>query len=248
MYLILSRWLSTDIKPDNILVDYTEHKKELNIQAVQIADLDDAVSLPCGMWLEGTTCGNAIWRSPESWCRAKQSQPSDIFSFGIMVCLFHLNICSKIVTIIQMIYVMYDIMVFNLREEQHTNEDLWRPVLRRHISYFSDIDSLEGFLAHIGQENQFSSGLLDLANSFVPGDLRRPFARWNFVPPELRGLVCQMTNLDPGKRITARQALSHPWFRQDSWNSGKRSPCIILDNIFSPLPNHYLFYLYLYHV
>jgi serine/threonine protein kinase len=123
---------------------------------------------------------------------------------------------KQILTTIQMIYVMHDIMVFNLREEQHTNQDVWRPILRLHISYFADEDSLNRLLNHIGQENQFFSGLLDLAGSFIPGDLRRPFAYWHFVQPELRDLVCQMTNLDPGRRITARKALSHPWFRQDS--------------------------------
>lgn len=115
-----------------------------------------------------------------------------------------------------MIYVMHDIMVFNLRDKQHTDEDIWRPILRLHISYFADEDSLNRLLSHIGQENQFFSGLLNLAGSFTPGDLRRPFAYWHFVQPELRDLVCQMTNLDPGRRITARKALSHPWFRQDS--------------------------------
>ena len=114
-----------------------------------------------------------------------------------------------------MIYVMHDIMVFKPREELHTDQDLWRLILRLHISYFADEDSLNGLLTHIGHENQFFSGLLDLAGSFTPGDLRRPFAYWHFVQPELRELVCQMTNLDPRRRITARKALSHPWFRQD---------------------------------
>lgn len=112
----------------------------------------------------------------------------------------------------QMIYVMYDIMVFHLGEKQHTTKDLWRSILRLHISYFADEDSLNRFLTYLGQENQFFSGLLDLAGSFRPGDLRRPFAHWPFVQPELRDLVCQMTNLDPERRITARKALSHPWF------------------------------------
>ena len=55
--------------------------------------------------------------------------------------------------IIQMIYVMYDIMVFKPREELHTDQDLWRLILYLHISYFVDEDSLNGLLTYIGHEN-----------------------------------------------------------------------------------------------
>ncbi|KAE8354829.1 hypothetical protein BDV28DRAFT_163891 [Aspergillus coremiiformis] len=150
--------LGLNIKPDNILVDYAENADDLSIQNVQIADLDDSVELPSGMWLQDALCGNPIWRSPET-------------------------------------------------------KEPWRLILRRHISYFADEDSLNRLLTHIGKENNFFSRLLELAGSFAPGDLRRPFASWDFVQPELRDLVSRMTNLDPERRITARKALEHPWFR-----------------------------------
>jgi serine/threonine protein kinase len=35
------------------------------------------------------------------------------------------------------------------------------------------------------------------------------------VEPEFRDLIVKMTNLDPTMRITARQALEHPWFKED---------------------------------
>ena len=50
------------------------------IKNVQISDLEDAVIVQAG-----ALCGNAIWRSPESWCRSRQNQASDVFSFGIVV-------------------------------------------------------------------------------------------------------------------------------------------------------------------
>lgn len=75
-----------DIKPNNILVDYDESTEgQFNIKRVQISDLEDAVLVPPGKWLRGPLCGNAMWRSPESWCRSHQNQASDIFSFGIVV-------------------------------------------------------------------------------------------------------------------------------------------------------------------
>lgn len=111
-----------------------------------------------------------------------------------------------------MVYVMLNRMVFNVGKEQLEAKDSWRHVLRRHISYFGDEDSLNKLLTHIGKENDFFFRFLELAGSFTPGDLRQPFTSWNFVDPELRDLVGGMTNLDPRSRITAREALEHPWF------------------------------------
>lgn len=79
-------WLQTDIKANNILVDYDESiQGQTIINNVQISDLEDAVLVPPGKWLRGPLCGNAIWRSPESWCRSRQNQASDVFSFAIVV-------------------------------------------------------------------------------------------------------------------------------------------------------------------
>ncbi|KAJ9371136.1 hypothetical protein DTO282F9_7322 [Paecilomyces variotii] len=188
------------IKPDNILVDYEESAEGgVIIKDVQISDLEDTVIVPPGKWLRGPLCGNAIWRSAESWCRSRQNQASDVFSFGIV-----------------MIYVMLNEMVFRVSDDQLKSADSWRYILRRHISYFADEDGLNGFLEHIGDENPFYKRLIDLADSFGPGNPRQPFQRWSYVEPELRDLVGKMTNLDPTKRINAREALQHRWFRQTS--------------------------------
>ncbi|KAK2748717.1 hypothetical protein FQN57_000298 [Myotisia sp. PD_48] len=175
-----------NIKPDNILVDYDE----------SVEDLEDTVIVPPRRWLKGPLCGNVIWRSPENWCRSRQNQASDIFSFRIV-----------------MIYVMVNEMVFRIR----------RYILRRHISYFADEDSLNGFLQHIGIENIFYERLVALASSFTAGDLRQPFKTWDYVDLSLTDLVGNMTNLDPTKRITAREALQHHWFSQSSLASSQTS-------------------------
>ncbi|KAK1142258.1 hypothetical protein N8T08_008002 [Aspergillus melleus] len=72
------------IKPNNILVNYEESPEgQETVKTVQISDLEDTVIVPAGKWLRGPLCGNAIWRSPESWCRSRQNQASDVFSFAI---------------------------------------------------------------------------------------------------------------------------------------------------------------------
>ncbi|KAK0125551.1 hypothetical protein ONS96_009387 [Cadophora gregata f. sp. sojae] len=77
--------IHSDIKPDNILLDYELKDGAFDVTRVQIADLEDSVILPIGKHLKNTICGNQLWRSPESWAKAAQGTPSDIFSFGIVV-------------------------------------------------------------------------------------------------------------------------------------------------------------------
>ncbi|KAI9930660.1 hypothetical protein ASPWEDRAFT_171284 [Aspergillus wentii DTO 134E9] len=116
--------LQNDIKPNNILADYEEDTAgQVTINDVQISDLEDTVIFPTGKWLRGPLCGNAIWRSTESWCRSRQNQASDVFSFGII-----------------MLYVMLNEMVFRVTDEQLNSPDSWRHILRQHISYFGDAD------------------------------------------------------------------------------------------------------------
>ncbi|KAJ5594715.1 uncharacterized protein N7459_000923 [Penicillium hispanicum] len=190
------------IKPNNVLVDYGEDiQGEMIIKNVQISDLEDTVLVPPGKWLRGPLCGNAIWRSPESWCRSRQNQASDVFSFAIVYPL-------------QMIYVMLNEMVFRVSDYQLHASDSWRYVLQRHISYFADEEGLAGFLKHIGEDNPLHGHLMTLASNFSSGNPREPFGSWNYVEPEFRDLVEKMTNLDPARRITAKQALEHCWFSQ----------------------------------
>ncbi|EGC44800.1 conserved hypothetical protein [Histoplasma capsulatum var. duboisii H88] len=182
------------IKANNILVDYDESiQGQTIINNVQISDLEDAVLVPPGKWLRGPLCGNAIWRSPGGWCRSHQNEASD--------CL-------------QMIYIMLNEMVFRVSDCELYASDSWRYVLQRHISYFADEQGLIGLLKHIGEDNPFHGRLIALAGDFNSGNPRMHFEAWEPVDPEFRDLVGKMTNLDPTRRITARQALEHSWFSQ----------------------------------
>ncbi|KAF1840087.1 kinase-like protein [Cucurbitaria berberidis CBS 394.84] len=187
----------TDIKPNNILLDYEEIPgSDLTIRRVQISDLEDAVLLPPGKNLKGCLCGNQLWRSPESWARARQNTPSDMFSFGLVA-----------------IYVMLNDMVLRISDEELGGDDAWWHILRRHISYFGNEDDLKGLLQHIGEENPFFERLIALAGDFDAERPRKPFTMWHYVDMEFRDLITKMTNLDPARRIIAPEALEHPWFR-----------------------------------
>ncbi|KZL66695.1 serine/threonine protein kinase (calcium/calmodulin dependent protein kinase) [Colletotrichum tofieldiae] len=190
--------IHTDIKPNNILIDYDDDARDdIKIHSVQISALEDAVVLPSGKNLKGCLCGNQLWRSPESWARARQNTPSDVFSFGVLT-----------------IYVMLNDMIFRVSDDELSSEDAWRHILRRHISYFGDETGFKGLLQHVGEDNLFFQRLIDLAADFDADRPRKPFAMWHFVDAELRDLIIKMPNLDPARRITAREALKHPWFQQ----------------------------------
>lgn len=89
-------------------------------------------------------------------------------------------------------------------------------ILRRHLSFFaSEMDDFEGFIAyHGGDDNPFVNHLKDLLCTFGENDPRRPFGKWQQVDPQFRDLICKMTFMDPSRRITAREALQHPWFAE----------------------------------
>ncbi|KAH9222554.1 calcium/calmodulin dependent protein kinase [Leptodontidium sp. 2 PMI_412] len=191
-----------NIKPNNILLGYEEAGDEFTVKDVKISDLEDAVILPPGKYLREGMCGNQMWRSPEFWARSAQGTPSDIFSFGLVS-----------------IYVMLNDIVLRASDEELTAADSWRYVLRRQISFFADEEGFKGLLQWIGEKNQFFERLIALAGSFDAVDPRKPFEKWHCVDAQFRDLVCKMTNLDPARRITAVEALRHPWFANENEKS-----------------------------
>ena len=138
-----------------------------------------------------------LWRSPESWARARQNTPSDIFSFGVVI-----------------IYVMLNGIVFRVSDEELRWDNAWWHALRRHVSFFGDKDGFKGLIHHVGEKNEFFDRLISVAGDFNAERPRKPFALWHYVDPQLRDLVVKMINLGPARRIMAREALEHPWFRQ----------------------------------
>jgi len=91
----LLMWLYSDIKPDNILVDYHYDSHEIVIDQVKISDFENAAYLPKGRCIKGMLPGNNDWRSPEGHFKGELNKPSDIFSFGIVVCYFFYVIAAR---------------------------------------------------------------------------------------------------------------------------------------------------------
>lgn len=87
--------------------------------------------------------------------------------------------------------------------------------LQRQVSYFGDREGLNGLMKHVGDDeaNCQILGMLweDRNEDNIP---YKPFSDWPDVgDAEFKDLVRRMMNLDPTKRVTAHQALEHPWFK-----------------------------------
>ncbi|RMD42378.1 hypothetical protein DV735_g2739, partial [Chaetothyriales sp. CBS 134920] len=185
----------TDIKPNNIMVDWDETQNgNLNVEHVQIADLEDAAYVPDDCAIVGRQAGNWMWRSPEAHASGQVQKPSDIFSFGV-VC----------------IYAVTKTVIFAVDEEElKEGEDKLAVVLERQLSYFADgIDDLEGLLQYLGDDSPWVRIFTIIAEGFGEDFPRRPFSLWRGVDPDFKDLVGKMTNIDPRRRITAHEALGH---------------------------------------
>ncbi|PTU22458.1 hypothetical protein P175DRAFT_0430559 [Aspergillus ochraceoroseus IBT 24754] len=187
----------TDIKADNVFIDYRNNQSGTAvIEHVQLGDLEDAAHIPLGSSMIGKQAGNWMWRSPEAHAKGPVNKPSDIFSFAL-VC----------------IYAMHRRVIFAVGDDELEEGavDPLAVVIERQISYFADEDGLKGFLKYLG-DNPWVHVFEIVRDGFNKENPRRPFSLWSGVDNDFKHLICAMTNFDPEKRITAREALAHEWF------------------------------------
>ncbi|GIK02025.1 hypothetical protein Aspvir_006068 [Aspergillus viridinutans] len=183
------------------MVDCQRNGQDTAIERVQIIDLENAAYLPKGRCIKGMLAGNDNWRSPEEHVKGELNKPTDIFSFGV-VC----------------IYAMLRRVIFGPDDDfrKHQSQGALPAFIRlqRQVSYFGDPEGINGLLKHIG-DDEISCQILRMlwderAEEHIP---YTPFSEWpDVVDPAFKDLIRQLTNLDPAKRVTACQALEHPWF------------------------------------
>jgi serine/threonine protein kinase len=86
--------------------------------------------------------------------------------------------------------------------------------LQRQLCYFGDKEGINGLMKHVGDDENNCLILRMLWDGrfeeYIP---YKPFSEWPEVgDAAFKDLIRGLTNLDPTKRITAPQALEHPWF------------------------------------
>ena len=111
-----------------------------------------------------------------------------------------------------MLYALTRWVIFAVGDDElKEGEEKLAVVLERQLSYFSDLESLGGLLQHLG-DSPWAQIFTVIAEGFSKEHPRAPFALWQDIDPEFKDLVGKMTNIDPKRRITADEALSHQWF------------------------------------
>jgi serine/threonine protein kinase len=87
--------------------------------------------------------------------------------------------------------------------------------LQRQVSYFGDQEGLDGLKTYLG-DDEISLTVLDMLwedrhEPYIP---YKPFSEWHDVEDTaFKDLIIGLMNLDPSKRITAQEALEHPWLK-----------------------------------
>ncbi|KAI1352742.1 kinase-like protein [Xylaria sp. FL0043] len=191
-------WIHTDIRPDNVFLDWTcDNEGIVTVTNVALGDSDIACQFD-----DGETCdspcalGDVTWRSPEAQTRTGVSKALDIFSFGL-VCIYTLGRGPFLF----------------LNVDETLGKDGITPeqaILIRHFSYFVPIP--EGLLARISNEmsRRALKWVSRAAEQRVKDNPALIFTKWGAVlGPEAQDMISGMTNVDPRARPTIDQVLGH---------------------------------------
>lgn len=105
-------------------------------------------------------------------------------------------------------------VIFAVSEEElGEGEEKLAVVLERQISYFADLDGLNGLLKHLG-ESPWCEIFKVIRDGFNKDNPRKPVSLWTGIDADFKDLIGGLTNFDPAKSLTAHEALAHRWFRE----------------------------------
>lgn len=106
------------------------------------------------------------------------------------------------------------VLLYVDEQELGEGEEVLAHVLERQISYFANEESLASFMKYLGDSNPWVNIFAVVRDGFNAENPRRSLTLWQGVCPELKHLLAGLTDFDPEKRLTAREALDHPWFKE----------------------------------
>jgi serine/threonine protein kinase len=200
-----------DVKPDNILVNWTcDREGNKRVTDVALGDFDIAFKSEGGEPRQTPyAIGNAMWRSPEGQTGRGVTKASDIFSFGLVVSelcsssRIHAKLC------LQCIYALGGGQFLLLNDYQELAKSGISPeqeILVRHFSYFGPVT--EGLLKQVNSEDWCNAlkGASEIAEEAVTEQPELRFEQWGEeLGPEAQNMISGMTNPDPAARTTIDQ-------------------------------------------
>lgn len=209
-----------DVKPDNVLVDWTCDKEGTKtVTDVALGDFDIAFQLEDGAPRQTPyAIGNVMWRSPEGQTGRGVTKASDMFSYGLVV----REPCSSLrmyaKRCLQCIYALGGGDFLLLNDYQELAKIGIRPeqeILTRHFSYFGSVP--QGLLQQVHSEDWCNAlkAASEMADEAVKEQPELRFERWGEeLGPEAQNMISGMTNPDPAARTTIDQVLAHRWWQE----------------------------------
>ncbi|CAI6291257.1 unnamed protein product [Periconia digitata] len=188
-------WAHLDIKPQNIFVDpVISDDGQKTVTNVALGDFHNAAKIGNGSanYYPGPL-GQPVWRSIEMHTGQFVCRASDIYALGLLL-IYTYGGRSRI---------FLDGMTLPQVE-----------IICHHLIYFGPAIPKD-LLAHV--ENETWRKLLEIMSGVAVKQLEaRPecsFSCWgNEFGPTLKGLISEMTNLNPLARPTIEQVLAHKWW------------------------------------
>ncbi|XDG05990.1 hypothetical protein ABKA04_005605 [Annulohypoxylon sp. FPYF3050] len=181
-------WIHIDVKPDNILVNWTcDEQGNATVTDVALGDFDIAYKSENGEPRQTPyAIGNAMWRSPEGQTGMGVTKASDIFSFGLV-----------------------ELVKRGIPPEQE--------ILIRHFSYFGLVleGLLKQVNSDVWRDALMEASAA--AENAVKDQPEMKFEHWGReIGPEAQSMISTMINPDPSARATIGEVLAHPWWQDDS--------------------------------
>ncbi|KAF2865181.1 kinase-like domain-containing protein [Massariosphaeria phaeospora] len=196
-------WIHIDVKPDNILVNWTCDKDgNITVTDVALGNFDIAFKSEGGKPRQTPyPIGNAMWRSPEGQTGRGVTKASDIFSFGL-VCIYTLGGGELL-------------LLDDYQELVRRGISPEQEIISRHFAYFGPVT--EGLLEQVNSEHWCNAlkGVSAMAEDAVEKQPSLKFEHWGKeLGPTAQNLISGMTNPDPTVRITIDQVLTYPWWQE----------------------------------
>jgi serine/threonine protein kinase len=205
----------TDVKPDNILVNWTDDGQgNKSVTDVVLGDFDIAFQLKDNESLQTPHAqGNAMWRSPEAQTGSGVSKASDVYSFGLVVSFPILKLEVRANCYVQCIFTLGGGDFLILKQNKAMAEkaiSAEQEILTRHFCYFRP--ATKGLLERV-QIKEWREALEEVsrhAEKAVEKDPDLKFESWGEeLGPDALDMISSMTNPDPTARLTIDQVLAH---------------------------------------
>ncbi|SPQ20616.1 ef44c64c-528a-4ac3-9f3e-edd1bba0cd75 [Thermothielavioides terrestris] len=188
-------FVHADVKPDNILVNYSSGDSENRFTDVQLADMGSSYPEDHKYAREGAPIGTTIWRSPETLLQLPWDTKTDIWSFGSLL--------------ISLIYGGH-FNIFYPPGVKFDEPEFEVEVLKRQVQFFGPFPAEYMEIA----DNDTMKVVLWLMDAVF--DKRKPFQyiTEREICKKDKEFICWFMKLDPRDRPSADEILAHEWWRE----------------------------------